>query len=247
MELNKIIRRSGFTSTVIYEKLVSDLADALKDFTGVTKEEVKESKDSDGTIKDAAHTRFYLGTSKKNYIKVVDNGKSGMRVYFTCAGNTLEIDGGTTTSPYHAYNITKTAYGVMFTTISHFSNATNIANDGTFQCFVTTFKDASNKPVNCFIYTIKDSNLTDGVDYRDWIYIASESHSVFEMQRGMFQMIGANANQTVMYNASSYSQQLVAEHLFKKIMSESGRFGKIKLDNREFISGSHFCLECKTT
>ena len=40
--------------------------------------------------------------------------------------------------------------------------------------------------------------------------------------------------------------QLVAEHLFKKIMSESGRFGKIKLDGREFISGSHFCLECKT-
>ena len=32
MELNKIIRRSGFTSTVIYEKFVSDLADALKDF-----------------------------------------------------------------------------------------------------------------------------------------------------------------------------------------------------------------------
>ena len=49
-----------------------------------------------------------------------------------------------------------------------------------------------------------------------------------------------------MYNASSYTHQLVAEHLFKKIMSESGRFGKIKLDGREFISGSHFCLECKT-
>ena len=58
--------------------------------------------------------------------------------------------------------------------------------------------------------------------------------------------LGISGDQTVMYNASSYTHQLVAEHLFKKIMSESGRFGKIKLDGREFISGSHFCLECKT-
>lgn len=246
MELNKIIRRSGITNSAIYARFVADLTDAFKDFTGITKEEVKENKDADGTLKENAHTRFYLGTSKKNYIKVVDKGTACMRVQFTCAGNTIDIDGGTTSAPYHAYNIAKTAYGVMFTIISHFSNATNIASDSTFQCYVTTFKDDSNKSVNGFVFTVRDNNSTDGVDYRDWIYIASESHYVFEMQRGLYQMIGTSANQTVMYNAASYSQQLVAEHLFKKIMSESGRFGKIKLDNRTFISGSHFCLECKT-
>ena len=246
MELNKIIRRSGITTSAIYSKFTADLTDALEDFTGITKEAVKESKDADGTLKENAHTRFYLGSSKKNYIKVVNNGNSGMRVQFTCAGNTIDIDGGGNTSPYHAYNVAKTAYGVMFTTMSHFSNATNLASDSTFQCYVTTFKDENNKAVNGFVFTLRNSNITDSVDYRDWIYFASESHTVLEMQRGLYQMIGISANQTVMYNAASYSHQLVAEHLFKKIMSESGRFGKIKLDNRTFISGSHFCLECKT-
>ena len=189
MELNKIIRRSGITSSAIYSKFIADLTDALKDVTGITKEEVKENKDADGTLKENAHTRFYLGTSKKNYIKIVNNGNSGMRVQFTCAGTTIDIDGGSSTAPYHAYNIAKTAYGVMFTTLSHFSNATNIASDGTFQCYVTTFKDESNKSVNGFVFPIRESNITDGVDYRDWIYYASESHTVLEMQRGLFQMI----------------------------------------------------------
>ena len=83
MELNKIIRRSGITSSAIYSKFIADLTDALKDVTGITKEEVKENKDADGTLKENAHTRFYLGTSKKNYIKIVNNGNSGMRVQFT--------------------------------------------------------------------------------------------------------------------------------------------------------------------
>ena len=65
MELNKIIRRSGITSSAIYSKFIADLTDALKDVTGITKEEVKENKDADGTLKENAHTRFYLGTSKK--------------------------------------------------------------------------------------------------------------------------------------------------------------------------------------
>lgn len=81
MELNKIIRRSGITSSAIYSKFIADLTDALKDVTGITKEEVKENKDADGTLKENAHTRFYLGTSKKNYIKIVNNGNSGMMVY----------------------------------------------------------------------------------------------------------------------------------------------------------------------
>ena len=41
MELNKIIRRSGITSSAIYSKFIADLTDALKDVTGITKEEVK--------------------------------------------------------------------------------------------------------------------------------------------------------------------------------------------------------------
>ena len=38
MELNKIIRRSGITSSAIYSKFIADLTDALKDVTGITKE-----------------------------------------------------------------------------------------------------------------------------------------------------------------------------------------------------------------
>ena len=246
MELNKIIRRSGLSVSASYAQFLADLTDALKDIKGILKEEVKEEKNDDGTVKEPAHTRFYLDSTKKRYIKVVNDTKAGVRVFFTCSPNTIDIDGGTNNAPYISYNIAKTAYGVMFTTLSHFSNATNVASDSTFQNYVTTFNDENGKAVNGFVYTMKAGNETDSTDYRDWIYFSTEKHNVFEMQRGHFQMLGNDANQTVMYNASSYSQQLTAEHLFKKIQSESGRFGKIKLDNSEFISGSHFCLECKS-
>ena len=136
-------------------------------------------------------------------------------------------------------------YGIMFTTLLRTSNSINSPNDGSFQSYITTFKDEYNKTINGYVFTVQDSNKTDGSDFRDWIYIATENHEAIELQRGLYQMLGSNANQTVMYNAVSYNHQLVAEHLFKKIISESGRFGKIRLDDREFISGSHFCLECK--
>ena len=246
MELNKIIRRTGIPHTAVYAKLVADLTEATKDITGMTKEEVKETKDADGTVKEKEHTRFYLDATKTKYIRVVVDGSCGMRVYFTCASNTIEIDGGSNSQAYAAYNIAKTAYGFMFTTILRVNNATTSQSDNTFQSFVTTFKDENGKSVLGFVYTVQPNNDTNNVDSRDWIYFATGSHDVFEMQRALFQMIGSDANQTVMYNASSYAKQLTAEHLFKKIQSESGRFGKIKLDNREFISGSHFCLECKT-
>ena len=246
MELNKIIRRTGIPHTAVYAKFVADLTEATKDITGMTKEEVKETKDADGTVKEKEHTRFYLDATKTKYIRVVVDGSCGMRVYFTCASNTIEIDGGSNSQAYAAYNIAKTAYGFMFTTILRVNNATTSQSDNTFQSFVTTFKDENGKSVLGFVYTVQPNNDTNNVDSRDWIYFATGSHDVFEMQRALFQMIGSDANQTVMYNASSYAKQLTSEHLFKKIQSESGRFGKIKLDNHEFISGSHFCLECKT-
>ena len=71
MELNKIIRRTGVPHSAVYTKLVADLTDATKDINGMTKEDVKEVKDTDGTIKEKAHTRFYLDATKTKYIKVV--------------------------------------------------------------------------------------------------------------------------------------------------------------------------------
>ena len=213
MELNKIIRRTGVPHSAVYTKFVADLTDATKDVNGMTKEEVKEVKDTDGTVKEKAHTRFYLDATKTKYIKVVTDASCGMRVQFTCSSNTIDIDGGSNSQAYAA---------------------------------ITIFKDETGKTLLGFIHVVQPNNDTSSVDYRDWIYYATSGHDVFEMQRGNTQIIGSDGNQTVMYNASSYAKQVTAEHLFKKIMSESGRFGKIKLNNREFISGSHFCLECKT-
>ena len=246
MELNKIIRRTGVPHSAVYTKFVADLTDATKDINGITKEDVKEVKDTDGTIKEKAHTRFYLDATKTKYIKVVTDASCGMRVQFTCSSNTIDIDGGNNSQAYAAYNIAKTAYGFMFTTIARVNNATAAQSDGIFQNFITIFKDETGKTLLGFIHVVQPNNDTSSVDYRDWVYYATSNHDVFEMQRGCAQTIGNDGNQTVMYNASSYAKQVTAEHLFKKIMSESGRFGKIKLDNREFISGSHFCLECKT-
>ena len=233
MEMNKIIRRTGIPVADAYAKFVADLTDALKDFGSITKEEGKESQNADGTVKEYPHTRFYLDKSKSRYIKVINDAKNNLRLAFVCNSGSIDIDGGSGSSAFISYNIAKTSYGVMFTTLYRTSNSINSPSDGMFQ-------------VNGYVFTIQESNKTDSLDYRDWIYIATENHESIELQRGMFQMLGSNANQTVMYNAVSYNHQLVAEHLFKKIISESGRFGKIKLDNREFISGSHFCLECKT-
>ena len=246
MEMNKIIRRTGIPVADAYAKFVADLTDALKDFGSITKEEGKESQNADGTVKEYPHTRFYLDKSKSRYIKVINDAKNNLRLACVCNSGSIDIDGGSGSSAFISYNIAKTSYGVMFTTLYRTSNSINSPSDGMFQSYVTTFKDENNKSVNGYVFTIQESNKTDSLDYRDWIYIATENHESIELQRGMFQMLGSNANQTVMYNAVSYNHQLVAEHLFKKIISESGRFGKIKLDNREFISGSHFCLECKT-
>ena len=121
MELNKIIRRTGIPHTAVYAKFVADLTEVTKDITGMTKEEVKETKDADGTVKEKEHTRFYLDGTKTKYIRVVVDGSCGMRVCFTCASNTIEIDGGSNSQAYAAYNIAKTAYGFMFTTILLFS------------------------------------------------------------------------------------------------------------------------------
>ena len=246
MEMNKIIRRTGIPVADAYSRFVTDLTDALKDFGSITKEEIQESKNTDGTTKEYAHTRFYLDKTKSRYIKVINDTKEYLRLAFVCNSGILDIDGGTNSSTFISYNIVRTAYGVMFTTLLRTSNSINSPNDGSFQSYITTFKDEYNKTINGYVFTVQDSNKTDGTDSRDWIYIATENHEAIELQRGLFQMLGSNANQTVMYNAVSYNHQLVAEHLFKKIISESGRFGKIRLDNREFISGSHFCLECKT-
>ena len=52
MELNKIIRRSGITSSTCYAKFTADLTDALKGMDGIEKEEIPDQKDADGNIKE---------------------------------------------------------------------------------------------------------------------------------------------------------------------------------------------------
>ncbi len=245
MELNKIIRRSGIAASTCYSKFTADLTEALKDIDGIVKEEIAAKKDADETVKENANTRFYLDSTKTRYIKI-ENPKNGIRVRFTCGNNTIDIDNGEYSSPYISYSIAKTPYGVMFTTLSYFSNATNNAGDNTFQNYVTVFTDENEREINGFIHVLRDSNITDVNESRDWIYLSTEKHNVFEMQRGYFQTMGSNANQTVLFNAVSYTEQIVAKHLYKKIQSETGQFGKINLASRTFISGSHYCLECKT-
>ena len=138
MELNKIIRRTGVPHSAVYTKFVADLTDATKDVNGMTKEEVKEVKDTDGTVKEKAHTRFYLDATKTKYIKVVTDASCGMRVQFTCSSNTIDIDGGSNSQAYAAYNIAKTAYGFMFTTIARVNNATTAQSDGTLLRYLRT-------------------------------------------------------------------------------------------------------------
>ena len=58
MEMNKIIRRTGIPVADAYSRFVTDLTDALKDFGSITKEEIQESKNTDGTTKEYAHLLY---------------------------------------------------------------------------------------------------------------------------------------------------------------------------------------------
>ncbi|MBQ3969084.1 MAG: hypothetical protein II685_01205 [Clostridia bacterium] len=240
MQTNKIIRRQGIVSVSnFFENVCSDFKDLFSGFQGVSVEEnltVQQGEDP--------NIKIYLDSGNKMFLKIVDDSSDGVRVSINVGQGTTDgvnkayVDQKANGTIY-GYSMVKTAYGAAFTTFQQVANTTSSVPDGTFQNFFTTFVNENGEKVNGFIFcalTKEDSTLTQS-------YLVTEKHDSLESIDFTKCNYGSSSNQTVLVNVTSYTKQLAAEHVYRKIQSESGKVGKIRLNNRLFFSGSHLSLE----
>lgn len=246
MEQNRIIRRQGIYKTDAYARVVEDLIELFEDIEGVSVIHNDEIVDDSGAVVTPKNTIINLDSNNYLYIKIVPDETLTFRVSFHCGKgdvegtNRISID-AREKGDYVAYNMVKTPYGVGFTTFVNPTDSYSCVSDGYFQNFFTTFEDESGNQVKTFIYvTTRNDEATSSGYY----YICGEEHTSVEKIVTNKIFLGSSANHTVLVNASSYGKPHVARHLYKKIQSENGKFGKMNLNGKTFIAGSHFCLEC---
>lgn len=244
MELNKVIRRQGYSSASIFEKISQDFIELFSGFNGVS---FLKTTSSDDTTE---FTKIFLDTSKRLYIRIDPNSEYGVRISLHCGDGTKEkenyvyIDQRSAKIENIAYSFAKTDYGVVFSTLPYFTDGKTSISDGYLQNFFTTFQTDDGRTVNGFVfcaYTKDDNGSTNSISY-----MVTEEHNILESVDVAKCFLGAGANQTVLVNATSYTKPVMANHLYKKIQSEENKFGKLYLNGRTFISGSQFCLECNT-
>lgn len=246
MEQNKIIRRQGIYKTDAYAKIVEDFTELFEDIEGVSVIHTDATVDESGEVITAENTVINLDSNNYLYIKIVTDETLSFRISFHCGTgdvegtNSMYID-AREKSDYVAYNMVKTPYGVAFSTFPNLNDAYSCVSDGYFQNYFTTFEDESGNEIKTFVYV---STRNDEATSSGYYYICGEEHTSIEKIVTNKIFLGSAANHTVMVNASTYGKPHVARHLYKKIQSESGKFGKIKLNGKTFIAGSHFCLEC---
>ena len=247
MEQNKIIRRQGIYKTAAYAKVVEDFTELFEDIEGVSVIHNDEIVDESGAVITPKNTIINLDSNNHLYIKIASDENLSFRVSLHCGkgdvegSNRLYID-SREKSDYIAYNMAKTPYGVAFSTFPNLNDAYSCVSDGYFQNYFTTFEDENGNEVKTFIFVTTRNDETASSGY---YYICGEKHSVFEKIVTSKIFLGTAANHTIMINASAYGKPHVARHLYKKIQSENSKFGKIKLNGKTFIAGSHFCLECE--
>ena len=245
MEKNKVIRRQPGMTVNGYEKISEDFTELFAGFNGVTVETIAANSETST----AAQTRIYFDRNKTKYIRVIQDDTAIVRISLHCGNGTREnydwlyIDKRSSSNDKLAYNFAKTDYGVVFSVLEYVPDDRASLSDGYLQNYFTTFETNEGRTVNGFIYCVvsKDDNSNSNL----MSYILTEEHENFEKVDFTKLLWGYNSNQTVLANATSYTWPLVCNHLYKKIQTEEGKFGKITLNDKTFISGSHFCLECK--
>ena len=235
---NKIIRRYGITKDESYHKVAEDFYKAFNGFDGVTIEQ------NETTETENAATVIYLDENKRQFLKIVYDQNSGFRMSFHCGDdpekNMIYLD-ISDKGEYVPYNIVRTAYGVAFSDFPYTRNATDAVSDGNLQNYFAKMEDENGKKINCFFHV----SATKDAAGSHYVIISSEQHDASEKLSVGTQYIGSAANHTVLFNAVSYTLPLKAEHFYKKIQSEADKFGKIKINGKTFICGSHYCLECE--
>lgn len=245
MEKNKIIRRTAGSVTNGFEKLTADFIELFDGFNGVSCERTAESED--GTT--PARVKIFLDRNKKMYLCIEADTNTVVRISlhsidaFDGSDNSVYVDQRTTKSEKLAYSFAKTDYGAVFSILPPVSDIKASLADSYLQNFFTTFETSDGRTVNGFIFCVISKDETSSTSTTS--YILTEEHDTFEVVDFSKFILGNTANQTVLVNATSYGKPLVCNHLYKKVQTEESKFGKITLANRTFISGSHFCLECR--
>ncbi len=244
MKNNEVIRRQGYSASNGYQKLTEDFTELFTGFEGVSIEKTEASED--GTVTD--QVKIFLDKNKKMYLLIVPSSDTIVRVSFHLGNGTKEneswiyVDQRANKADKLSYNFVRTPYGAAFSTLVN-STANNVSlSDGYLQSYFTTFETNDGRTVNGFIYCVLPKEETS--NYNPTSYIATEEHDILEGVELAKCFLGNTANQTVLVNASSYTKPMVCNHLYKKVQSEDNKYGLVELNNRKFISGSHYCLEC---
>lgn len=246
MENNFVVRRTLLNSKTAYNQITQDFQEAFEGFDGVSFESFVPADDGVETTNEKEHMVIYLDKNKHQFLKITKDDTSIVKVSLHCGTGTVEGENFVyietkSKNDHLSYNFARTAYGVVFSTFPYFSDVAASVSDGYLQCFFTTFKDYKGNEINGFIYC---SNSNDEIDSSK-SYITTEDHVRLETFQTNNSFNGGNANHTVLFNAVSYSNAVIAPHLFRKFQAENKKFGRVKLNGKTFISGSHFCLETK--
>ncbi len=240
MENNKVIRRQGNIISNVYTNLSADLIELFDGFQGVSSVVQNEGEN--------IFTKIFLDSNHRMYLMIEYNETMGVRISLHCGDGTTErenyiyIDQRTSRTDNLSYSFAKTPYGAVFSSLPNVTDSRSSVSDGCLQNFFTTFEADDGRTVNGFVFSYQARDEVSSTT--NMSYIVTEDHDMLEPIDFTKCYLGGLANQTVLVNAASYTKPLVCNHLYKKVMSEENRFGKIQIGNRKFISGSHLCLEC---
>jgi len=239
MEYNRIIKRQGCPNENAYDRLSEDFIEL---FTGY--DDVSSVKTTAGENQAAAtETKIFFDSNHRMYLRIIPDENLGVRISLHLGVSSVYVDQRVSGTDFVTYNMVKTQYGAAFTTLPYLSDNRTILSDGYFQCFFTTFEKENGESVNGFVFCCHSRNETN-ISVSSSSYLVTEEHDYFEEINFSRMFLGDTASQTVMFNLVSYIKPLMSPYLYKKIMAEESKFGKVSIGNRKFISGSHLCLMC---
>lgn len=229
MDLNKI-NRYCIAGGESYTHVKNTFTEALTGFDGISFESVEATEDS------GEEFVIYLNSEKSIKIRITQNISLANRVDFAVLFRDSEIyksTAPTVNNGWCVYNIARTDYGVAFTDIGYRFGQELISDDTKIVNFFSTGTP------NVFVRTNSTSNLNNNaIDY--WL---SELHETVENDVVYSALCTSAVTRTALQSACSKHQPIECEHLYRLVFSD-GKVGKIKIDDKYFILGCRYALEC---
>ncbi len=192
------------------------------------------------TTSTAAATKIiYLDSDFRQYLSLTDGSKAPeIYAYNGTNSTTVYAVGSTSSVLYTNYLIVRTSYGIAFGVLADTGTTSALATTY-LRSFFTTFTNSDGDTINGFVCVSGASDNTTS----NTVSTTTEALSAFETSSASTIFRAPDAAQTQLSAWALYSQPWHAEHLYSKTMCETGTYGKITLDDRNFIAGSIMCLE----